>query len=84
MLHTGSCMRSVRDQPLRWAAFGLLWAAERIARTGLRLYRHRFIGLGYFRWLLFAARVLERAAVKVGFGIKRRTIGRTPRKRVLK
>jgi hypothetical protein len=78
-------MRFVRDQPLRWAAYGLglVWAAEGIARAGLRLYGRRFIALGDFRCMLSAARALERAALKVGFGIKRRTIGRTPPKRVL-
>ena len=84
MLHALPCIRSVRDQPRRWAAFGLLWAAEGIARTGLRLYQRRFISLLVFRYILSTARALERAAIKVGFGIKHRTIGRTRPKRILK
>ena len=84
MLHALTWIRLVRDQPLRWAALGLLWAAEGIARTGLRLYQRRFIGVGDLRCVLSAARALERAALKVGFGIKHRTSARTPHKRVLR
>lgn len=79
-----SRMRFVRDQPLRWAAFGLVWAAEGIARAGLCLYRRRFIGFGDFRCMLSAARAFQRAAIKVGSGIERRNIGRTSLRRVLK
>jgi hypothetical protein len=84
MLLSLSCIRFFRDQPRRWVAFGLLWAAERLVRTGLRLYQRRFISLLVFRYILSTARALERAAIKVGFGIKHRTIGRIPPKRILK
>jgi len=77
MLLVLSSLRIVSDQFRRLIAFGLLWVAERLILLSLRLFRNGVIGRVDLGHALSAARLLERAAISVGFGFKRRAIRRT-------
>ena len=76
MLLILSSLRIVSDQFRRWIACGLLWVAERLILVSLRHFRNGVIGQVDLRYVLSAARLLERAAISVGFGFKRRAIRR--------
>lgn len=77
MLLACSALRLVFDQSRRWIACGLLWAVERLILISLRLFRNGVIGRVDLRYVLSVARFLERAAISVGFGFRRRAIRRT-------
>ncbi len=77
MLVVFSSLRIVSNQSRRWIACGLLWVAERLILVSLRLFRNGVIGRVDLGYVLSAARLLERGAISVGFGFKRRAIRRS-------